>query len=62
MINQFDWYLMPADIQRMLPIIVNFAQQPVYIVCFGSAACDRDTFKYVRDEVCLDLRVSSNRI
>lgn len=47
MINQFDWYLLPAKIQQMLPLIINFAQQPVIIKCLGSAACDRETFKYV---------------
>lgn len=47
MIDQFDWYLLPAKIQRILPLIINFAQQPVNIKCFGSSACDRETFKYV---------------
>lgn len=48
MIDQFDWYLFPVEIQRMLLIVINFAQQPIVIKCFGSAACDRETFKYVR--------------
>lgn len=48
MIQQFDWYLFAVEIQRMLPIIINVAQQPTDIKCFGSAACDRETFKYVR--------------
>ena len=47
MIDQFDWYLFPANIQRMLPIIINFAQQPIVIKCFGSTAAVRETFKYV---------------
>lgn len=47
MIDQFDWYLLPGEIQRMLPLIINFAQQPINIKSFGSAALDRDTFKYV---------------
>lgn len=48
MINQFGWYLFPKEIQRILPIIVNFAQQPIVFYCFGSTACVRQTFKYVR--------------
>lgn len=48
LIYHCDWYLSPVEIQRILPIIVNFAQQPIVIKCFGSAACDRETFKYVR--------------
>lgn len=47
MIVQFEWYLFPADVQRMLPLIINFTQQPVEINCFGSTAADRETFKYV---------------
>lgn len=47
MIDQLQWYLLPADIQRILPIIVNYAQQPVVIKCIGSAALDRETFKWV---------------
>lgn len=29
MIDQFDWYRLPANIQRMLPLVIAFAQQPV---------------------------------
>lgn len=46
-INQFKWYLFPVKIQRMLPIILHYNQQPVDIKVFGSIACDRETFKYV---------------
>lgn len=47
LIDNFDWYLFPIEIQRMLTIVINFAQQPLVVKCFGSAACDRETFKYV---------------
>lgn len=46
-IDQFDWYRFPAEIQRMLPLILNFTQQPIDIKCFGSTACNRETFKLV---------------
>lgn len=46
-VEQFDWYLFPTEIQRMLPLILNITQQPFEIVCFGSAAGDRETFKSV---------------
>lgn len=48
MIDQLNWYLFPAEIQRMLPIITNFAQQPIVFYCFGSTACTRETYKRVR--------------
>ena len=46
--GQFKWYLFPWKIQQILPIILINAQQPVYLKCFGSIPCDRETFKKVR--------------
>lgn len=48
LIGQFEWYAFPIEIQRMLPMILNFAMQPVEIKCFGTITSDRETFKYVR--------------
>lgn len=45
--GQFDWYLYPNEIQRILPAIIANSQQPVYIKCFGSISCSRETFKKV---------------
>lgn len=47
-IDQFNWYLFPIDIKRMLPIIMANAQQPVTLEFFGSISCIRDVFKKVR--------------
>lgn len=47
MVAQFDWHLFPVRIQRMMPTILHFTQQPIEIVCFGSTACNREIFKYV---------------
>lgn len=47
MINQFEWYLFPYEIQRMLPTILSRAQQTVDIRCFGSISPGRETFQYV---------------
>lgn len=46
-LNRFKWYLFPMQIQRMLPILIHFAQQPIEIKWFGSKACDRKSYKYV---------------
>lgn len=46
-IEQFDWYLFPIEIQRMLPLIIAIAQQPVTLECFGSIECSRQVFKNV---------------
>lgn len=47
MIVQFEWYSLSAEVQRMLPFIIHYAQQPVDVKCFDSTACDRETFKSV---------------
>lgn len=46
-INQFEWYSFPDEIQRLLPLIIQFTQQPIELKCYGSTACDRELFKYV---------------
>lgn len=46
-INQFNWYLFPLKIQQILPMFMANAQKTVGLQCFGSANCDRDTFKKV---------------
>lgn len=47
-IGQFDWYLFPIELQRMLPTFTNLTQQTIELPCFGSFACSRETFKKVR--------------
>lgn len=54
MVDQFNWYLFPSKIQLMMPLILNFTQQPFEIKCFGRAACDRETFKYVSTKPTLN--------
>lgn len=46
-INQFNWYTFPIEIQRDLPIVMIFAQEPVVVSGFGNIACVRLTFKSV---------------
>lgn len=46
-IDQFDWHLLPMEIQRILLTIMIHTQQPVEVLCFGSTACNRGTFKKV---------------
>lgn len=47
-IDQFDWYLFPMRIQRMLPTLLIVAQQPIEIIVFGSTSANRNTFKKVK--------------
>lgn len=49
--EQFNWYMLPAEIQKMFPIIFISVQQPVEIKCFGSIACTRDAFKNVSSAI-----------
>lgn len=45
--SEFDWYLFPNEVQRILPTVVQNAQKPVVIKCFGNVLCSREQFKMV---------------
>lgn len=46
-IGDFNWYLFPFDIKKLLPNLLMAAQQRVVLECFGSISGTRETFKYV---------------
>lgn len=47
-INQLVWYLLPIEIQRILPTIMINAQDPAIVAFFGSISCSREQFKKAR--------------
>lgn len=49
-IFHFDWFILPIDIQRMLPFISYATQKPMIIGGFGNVQCTRDSLKNVRRE------------
>lgn len=46
-IEQFDWYAFPIEAQRLLPILMLNAQQPIALQCFGCISTNREAFKKV---------------
>lgn len=46
-IEQLDWYLFPAEVQRMLPTIITGVQKPIVVGCFGVCYSSREQFKKV---------------
>lgn len=48
---QFNWYLLPIELQRMLVIIMANAQQASFMQGYGNIQCTRGSFKQVRDNV-----------
>lgn len=46
-IGKFQWYSFPDALKRLMPFMIQFAQQPVDIEFFGSISCSRDTFEKV---------------
>lgn len=42
-----NWYLLPLNIQKTLPMVVFAAERFVYLKGFGSTSCTRETFKRV---------------
>lgn len=51
-IDGFDWYLFPVEIQRILPVVIVNAQ-PMAIQYFGSLSCSREAFKKVSELSCM---------
>lgn len=48
---QCDWYLLPMEIQRMLPIFMSCTQQPAIFHGYGQIEGSRDTFKTVNEQI-----------
>lgn len=46
-VDQLKWYQFSNEIRKMLPTLLINVQQPVFIKCFGSISCSRETFKKV---------------
>lgn len=46
-INELDWYLLPLEIQQMLPTIMITTQQPNFMKCFGTVTGSRESLKMV---------------
>lgn len=44
---EIDWYLLPIQIQRMLPIIMIYSQDTIEIRFFGNISCSRIQFQKV---------------
>lgn len=42
-----DWNTFPDKIQRMMPPILHFSQEPVQLSAYGNYPCTRDMFKKV---------------
>lgn len=46
-IGYVSWYRFPIKIQQKLPLVWALVQQKVELECFGSMACNRESFKKV---------------
>lgn len=51
LIDQFQWYRFPSNMQRILPIALIIAQKPVSIEFFGSFSCSRELFRKVQNVI-----------
>lgn len=50
-IDQMHWYKFSAKLWKMLPILMNGCQIPIYLRVFGSTSCTREDFKRVRTNI-----------
>lgn len=46
-IDQLDWYLLPFEMQQLLPTIILNTKQPVVLQCFGNILCCREVLRNV---------------
>lgn len=46
-IYQFNWHLLPVDLQRTWNIILVTTQRPVQLAGFGNYICNRESFQRV---------------
>lgn len=49
-ISQLKWNLFPLDVQRVLPIIMVGAQQPIDLRGYMNISCTRERFKRVSEK------------
>ena len=49
--DRIDWYLLPIEIQQMLPTIIMYTQKSFALNFFGTSSCSRKQFKKVRQNV-----------
>lgn len=49
--DQFDWYLFPCDVQRILTFLRVVAQNPIELHVIGSVSCGRITLKNVSKHI-----------
>lgn len=45
--SQIDWYLLPVEVQRILPIMIIYMKEPIAVEFFGTLSCSREQFKKV---------------
>lgn len=45
--EEIDWYLLPIDVQRMLPVVLMYVQETMVPKFFGSISCSREQFRKV---------------
>lgn len=47
MIDRFDWYLLPLEIKKLLPMVMMNTQKSFGLTYFGSYRCNRESFRKV---------------
>lgn len=45
--SQLGWYRLPMEVQKILPTVMVFAQEPVVLRGLGSVVCSREVFQKV---------------
>lgn len=52
------WYQFPADVQKYILLIIQNSQTPRFFTAYGFINCSLETFKKVRDQLLIMLRLN----
>lgn len=57
-LTQMDWHLFPIETQRMMPMLLMVAQQPLEFMGYGNFSATRDIMKKVAQILNLQMLTS----
>lgn len=61
-VDEFNWYRFPNELNRLLPVIMAVVQKPVEVDVFGKITCCRYILKTVSSGDCFCTNFYSNLV
>lgn len=61
-LSQINVYLLPREVQRLLPMVIMYSQEPFVVQFFGSLCCTRVQFQKVTTAPCAQPLTTQKKI